>query len=134
MVKNNLGDSIETFLSMKLLASAVKSQNQSKQQSFQVIPNPDSDKVSISFNQTLQGVVQIYITDVNGKIITMENVQQNLEKGNRIFSFDVGGLSNGLYFLKLIGQQEVFTHKLLVKPWCAFSSEKAVVFLLTIYD
>jgi hypothetical protein len=115
LVKNNLGDSIETFLSMKLLASAVKSQNQSKQQSFQVIPNPDSDKVSISFNQTLQGVVQIYITDVNGKIITMENVQQNLEKGNRIFSFDVGGLSNGLYFLKLIGQQEVFTHKLLVK-------------------
>jgi hypothetical protein len=58
---------------------------------------------------------QFYITDVNGKNISLENVQQHLEKGNRIFSFDVSGFSNGLYFLKVIGQQEVFTHKLLVK-------------------
>jgi hypothetical protein len=84
---------------MKLLASAVKSQNQSKQQSFQVIPNPDSDKVSISFNQTLQGVVQIYITDVNGKIITMENVQQHIENGNIIITIHTSDLSYGLYFI-----------------------------------
>jgi hypothetical protein len=32
LVKNNLGDSIEIFLSIQLLASVVKSQNQSKQQ------------------------------------------------------------------------------------------------------
>jgi hypothetical protein len=32
LVINNLGDSIEIFLSIQLLASVVKSQNQSKQQ------------------------------------------------------------------------------------------------------
>ncbi len=99
MVKNNLGDSIETFLSLKLLASAVKSQNQSKQQSFQVIPNPASDKVSISFNQTLQGVVQIYITDVNGKNISLENVQQHIENGNIFITIRKSDLSYGFYFI-----------------------------------
>ena len=84
---------------MQLLASVVKSQNQSKQQSFQVIPNPAFDEVNITLNQTHHLAYQFYITDVNGKNISLENVQQHIENGNIFITIHTSDLSYGLYFI-----------------------------------
>lgn len=71
-------------------------------------PNPASQMVSISA-EGVEGNVNVQIVDMNGRVM-ME------QQGNaQSFRFDVSGLAQGAYFVRMTGENINAVHKLVVK-------------------
>lgn len=69
-------------------------------------PNPTTGIFYVTFNRDLKDA-NVYLTDVNGKI-----VQQFKASGNKI-RFNIYGLSNGVYFMRVEHQGNVITKKVI---------------------
>lgn len=61
-------------------------------------PNPTISSFTIEFNEPQ--TVQLILSDENGKIITRENIENQLAK-----SYDVSNLSQGKYFLTVFDKE-----------------------------
>lgn len=66
-----------------------------------VSPNPASDHVMVSIATTSDAKIRWSITDNTGRVMIQNTTQ--LKKGNNIFSVNTSRLSNGIYYLSLIG-------------------------------
>jgi hypothetical protein len=115
LVRNNLGDSIETYVGIELLAGIVATQHVVPQNSFFVYPQPSSDLVNVNFEILHDDIFSIYLCDITGKKVLDIDSNRKLKKGGNTLAFEVVNLSNGLYFLKVEGHQEAFQSKLLVR-------------------
>ncbi|GEO10415.1 T9SS-dependent choice-of-anchor J family protein [Segetibacter aerophilus] len=73
-------------------------------------PNPAKDVVNIALRNVGE-VVSIQLVDVNGKVVKRQSVNNSETK----VSFELKGLSKGLYLLKVINKQTVITQKLIVQ-------------------
>lgn len=63
-----------------------------------VFPNPADDKLSIRFNESVQGTATVNIIDINGKLVSSENIAS---VSNGTFSFDTSNLENGIYNVQI---------------------------------
>lgn len=79
---------------------------------FIAFPNPAQKKVTISLKlrENLDGA-SILITDLNGKLHQVQNVINSTEA---IITFDLEGLSNGIYLYSLVNNGEILISKQLV--------------------
>jgi|GEM_PF-1545348 len=69
-----------------------------KQQSFDIIPNPNAGNFNIRISDnTAQGVYSISVTDVSGRLV--KNISNILDKNVQV---DLTGFPSGLYFVKVI--------------------------------
>ncbi len=78
-------------------------------QNVAIYPNPASEKVNIEFDQSEAEEMDLYILDINGKIV----YTKKLIKGAQGFNFvlDIKKYVNGVYFVKLSDGKRIFTGK-----------------------
>ena len=74
-----------------------------------IYPNPSSSIVNIELNQTNNEKLTGELFDLLGKSILKVDIIDN--KGN----FSVGGLSKGIYFLKIYTVEGIKNHKIIVE-------------------
>lgn len=115
MVRNNLGDSVESFVNVQLLANTVTQLNDTKMaDEIKVAPNPAAIVTTLYFELTQDETVQLNITDISGKNIAATTQNYYLSKGKNKLNVDVTQLSNGMYFIALDGKNQHTKSKLIV--------------------
>jgi hypothetical protein len=78
-----------------------------------IYPNPAKDNAQIAINSIDGQSLSLEIIDVNGRILTREELQ--IRKGENLFPVDVIQLKPGNYFIKLTDQTGVYYTRTLVK-------------------
>lgn len=114
MVRNNLGDSIESFVNVQLLASVVKLNNYNTIDAFSLIPNPANEITTLHFNLIEDDIFHINMIDISGKNISTVSEKRNFKKGKNVLQINVEGLSEGIYFISLQGQHQTLHTKLII--------------------
>ncbi len=79
-----------------------------------VYPNPAENEVNISINSEIQGMIDVQLIDLNGRVVKAQN-QMNLTAGNNNIRFDVSDLSAGIYTLRLTAKNGVAVHKVVIR-------------------
>lgn len=114
-VKNNFGDSIETFVPVQLLAGVVANNQLNNNLNFKSFPNPADEMFNINVNLLQDEVLNICLTDVYGSVV-LNNVSNKLfSKGNHQIYMDIESISNGIYFLNIFTNERNYVQKLTVK-------------------
>jgi hypothetical protein len=78
-----------------------------------VYPNPVINRATVEIEANLQGVADIMILDINGRVVSRQN--ENLMKGLNKLNFNVSHLAAGTYIMKISSGNQVFTGKFIVK-------------------
>ncbi len=89
----------DTATSVQQLASG--------EEAFKVYPNPASGIITI---ENTIGADYMNITDVNGRIVLTRSLSASIKE-----QVDVSELSNGVYFIKLVGKNAQASQKLLIQ-------------------
>ncbi len=78
-----------------------------------VYPNPSNGVFTVEFNQAVAGKISVRITDIQGKLITGEELSNfaGAYKNN----FDLGSLDKGMYLLEVTGNNTHFVSKVILK-------------------
>jgi hypothetical protein len=76
-----------------------------------VYPNPANDKVNLLYDRDLPEDLVINVNDITGQLVSTGLIS----KGTNKAAIDVSGLSRGIYFLSLSGQQSHYSCKIAVK-------------------
>ncbi|MEN8224362.1 MAG: C25 family cysteine peptidase [Bacteroidota bacterium] len=81
----------------------------------QVYPNPFTNETNISFNLKEKTDLSIEVYNVNGKLIN-SLVNAKLSAGKHIIKWnaDADGVSEGVYFFRIISEDEVITRKVIL--------------------
>ena len=99
------------FKTENLLTNSKKIAAQRKQ-NLQIAPNPTSDWTSISFESKVAGVANYTVLNLNGQ--TVLNGTFNINAGKNQEKLNIESLTNGYYFVKIIGADGIpHTAKLL---------------------
>ncbi|MBI9067077.1 MAG: T9SS type A sorting domain-containing protein [Salinivirgaceae bacterium] len=77
--------------------------------SFSVFPNPTNDIVTINLNGITNNITELTVYDVSGKKLNVLNIS----KANN--SIDLNEYPKGVYFLKIVANNEILTQKILLK-------------------
>jgi hypothetical protein len=116
VTRNNLSDSIESFVNIELLASVVGNPFHTRNfNAIDIIPNPSQTIATINFEVLEDDIYTIELTDLSGKKVHFNTEQIIGKRGNHQFTVDVQSLSNGMYFLSINGQHQNLKTKLVVK-------------------
>jgi len=115
MVKNNFGDSIETFVPVQLLPSVVSNFNINNELQLTSYPNPVDDILIANLEHSKQEEINFYITDVLGRNVNTYATNTNIQKGSKQFRFNVENLNDGIYFLNVNTENKKYINKITVK-------------------
>ncbi len=80
---------------------------------FVIFPNPAKDKVNLTFKLQADAKVGILVYDLLGKQM-LELQTQHLIRGNHSIELTTRSLSQGIYFVKLLVNNQVSTKKLVI--------------------
>ncbi|MBI1835683.1 MAG: T9SS type A sorting domain-containing protein [Flavobacteriia bacterium] len=80
---------------------------------FEIFPNPSADFVKINFSLLENSNVKIELTDLNGHVLKVQNLQNQI-KGKISHELNVSAIPNGTYFIKLTVNEDVLTEKIRV--------------------
>ncbi|MEP6749150.1 MAG: T9SS type A sorting domain-containing protein, partial [Bacteroidota bacterium] len=79
-----------------------------------ISPNPASSYISININAARAGQVQVRLMDITGKLVLSK--LQPLTAGINSFRIDdIVRLANGIYTVQIIGGQQTFNERLIIK-------------------
>jgi hypothetical protein len=78
--------------------------------SVNVFPNPSSDLIAIQVKGLLQSNYQIELVDVSGKVLKTTS----LSKGQTVAYFDVETVYEGIYFIKISGNESVVSRRVII--------------------
>jgi hypothetical protein len=110
-VKNNLGDSIETFVNVTLYPSVVANHLLGNALNVAVYPNPASSELNMQIEIQKDEDAMVYISDVKGQRIESYTKLIKMQAGYHQLNFKTDHLSNGLYFINLIGKEQSGSYK-----------------------
>ena len=80
-----------------------------------VYPNPVTDHFTVNFNQEVTGTAQISIFDITGKMIFQD--EQAIESHAVNIRLSETALQNGLYVLKIMAGDEVFSSRFMISKF-----------------
>ncbi len=92
-----------------MLCSTVTSLTQynNKSKNFRIFPNPASSNIKIKYDGFVK---KLEIYDIAGHLIQSNLINNEISE----YSIEIPNLSDGLYFIKLYGNNETFTNKLII--------------------
>jgi hypothetical protein len=95
---------------------ALSMNDESQHEILHIYPNPSKNSFwQMEINATVAENVKIILTDVMGNQID-ELMKTNIFPGKNIFQFNTASLSNGVYFVKIIGNQQInLSQRLLIQ-------------------
>jgi hypothetical protein len=73
-------------------------------------PNPIASQFTLELQNTPEGTLTLGIIDINGRVV----LQQVLAPKNQRYEVTVDHLLNGLYFVKVSGENQIWTKKIMV--------------------
>lgn len=76
-----------------------------------IYPNPATDHITISLNNTESKLTYISLTDMTGKVVYSQNVKDNANKQ----TIDVRKFSKGNYMLTIQNQKESHSQKIMIR-------------------
>lgn len=76
-----------------------------------VFPNPATELIFVKYDGKDNEDIAINVYDLNGKIVFQEP-KRKMNRGN-IISFNIAGLSNGVYCVQLLGNGIQNIHKII---------------------
>ncbi|KXK45591.1 MAG: glycosyl hydrolase, partial [Bacteroidetes bacterium OLB10] len=85
----------------------------SQASAFSVYPNPADNYITIEWNATEQGTTHIVLTDITGKMVKQDVVNNNT--GINIVSMDVSMLPKGIYMLSAINNNGVMNKRVVIE-------------------
>ncbi len=85
----------------------------SQPSAFSVYPNPADNYITIEWNATEQGTTHIVLTDITGKMLKQDVVNNNT--GINIVSMDVSMLPKGIYMLSAINNNGVMNKRVVIE-------------------
>ncbi|OFY96231.1 MAG: hypothetical protein A3K10_12495 [Bacteroidetes bacterium RIFCSPLOWO2_12_FULL_31_6] len=77
-----------------------------------IFPNPTKEFVQVIFNAKNAGKLDYSIKDINGRIILKNNFTVNTGKNLFLIDLKSNQLSNGIYFIELLMNDQVITQKI----------------------
>ncbi|MCQ2284570.1 MAG: T9SS type A sorting domain-containing protein, partial [Bacteroidales bacterium] len=75
----------------------------------EIYPNPAENTLFINFDNNQYNVSNIQLFDINGRLISSEQVEANVN------SINVSNLTSGCYFIRLSDGRNAFTTKFIKK-------------------
>ncbi len=95
--------------------TSVKEVGKNMLSGLKVFPNPLAgfDKVNITFTLRESQTVSVTVYDFSGKVVYEQ--KSWLTQGEHLNTFETSGLNRGIYLIKLSGNQDVLTRKLVVQ-------------------
>jgi hypothetical protein len=78
-----------------------------EEQELNLWPNPARDELNIAFTRPMQGVVELSIMDLEGRVVRNERLSG--ASGMRTLPLD--GLANGIYLLRATSGSDQFTER-----------------------
>jgi hypothetical protein len=78
-----------------------------------IYPNPTTGKVQIEW-KGISGNVKMQVSDIHGNLVYDKAVQGNLS-GDYKGTFDLKGQPEGIYLLKLVGEEKVLVRKIILQ-------------------
>ena len=75
-----------------------------------VYPNPNTGLFTVEHVGTDYGKAQLSVFDMNGRMVYMKNVE--VLSGPAYYHVDLSGLANGMYVVKLYGDNDVYTDRI----------------------
>jgi hypothetical protein len=107
---DNYGDSTSSdTITITILPTGISSLI--SQGSINIYPNPAADKVYVKVPDELDGITEISIIDLRGRILVLQNYPSLF---GRISEIELSGISNGIYILKLTTGKKTENRKLVV--------------------
>jgi hypothetical protein len=79
-----------------------------------VYPNPAEEVINISLSSEIEGMMNMQIIDLNGKVVLSRN-EMNISGGNNTYQIPVNALAAGIYTLRLIAANGVAVQKLVIR-------------------
>lgn len=76
-----------------------------------LFPNPANDNLSVYIDFIKDGLYELAITDINGRVVMRQDIQHSK---NTLSTISTAHLDNGLYFIRIIGGGTKITQKLLI--------------------
>ncbi len=80
---------------------------------FEIFPNPVSEAFTIKFTQQNKGEIKLFITDVQGKVITVLD-KVNVDLGKHELNYNVSSLPVGVYFVHLQSDKLNLSEKIII--------------------
>ncbi|MCX6272381.1 MAG: C10 family peptidase [Bacteroidetes bacterium] len=80
---------------------------------FSFYPNPATDRVQLRFTTAFTQDISVQITTLEGKVLLTDNKRQYNGEFNS--TYDISSLAKGVYLLKVSGQQDLITKKLIIQ-------------------
>ena len=80
-----------------------------------IYPNPAIDHLTLDFHADNPVVPEILIHDLTGKVVLNPDDAFILRGENFKASLDISGLKSGIYFVKVVQAERVFSEKLVVR-------------------
>lgn len=113
-------DSIDTnkegiqFYGIQLLNYSMSiNDNNSNNNSVLIYPNPSTDEITLTFEQTNSENTQIEIQNLLGQTVYSETLKTNIGKQTK--SLDASMFQNGVYFIQLKNQDKIYSTKFIKK-------------------
>lgn len=88
--------------------------NETLEKRFIVYPNPFTQTANIDFTLSDAANVNIAVFDIMGRNV-LNLFDGDMESGNQSFRIDANGLSKGVYFVRLLLDNEILTQKVSIK-------------------
>jgi hypothetical protein len=85
-----------------------------KEEKLSLYPNPARDQLKIEFRSDNLTAPEIQIIDLTGKVVKRFDRKMNYEQDVFNFELDVSTLQPGVYFVKVIQGDKLFSKKLMV--------------------
>jgi surface antigen len=73
---------------------------QPKISELQVFPNPVANIANLTFDCQAEGVVEVQITDISGRLVDMK--KSEVVKGSNVYALKTADLPNGLYIVRVL--------------------------------
>lgn len=108
---NGFGDGLVAVVGMDMMLEMTANEPLLSKEEVLVFPNPTSDYIRVRMNFDSPQSVNVYLTDVSGKILKMTNRAQFLSDTIEI---DVEGIPSGTYFLNISSKEGMRTEKISV--------------------
>ena len=77
-----------------------------------LFPNPSTGNVNLNFNSAIGNVV-IEVSDVQGRLVY--TLSENISSANTTKQIDAGDFGNGIYSVRIITNDNVYTDKLVIQ-------------------
>lgn len=94
--------------SKEVLSSSGIGENDAKRQA-RVYPNPVSDRISVDFNEYVEGMAEVQIFDMTGREVF--NLRMMADGNNLSFTLPAGGDMEGLYILRVVTEGDIYTSR-----------------------